>query len=129
MNKRRNAIVVKLCLILIFTIFGTELFLKTDHVNQNYLDNFKKFICKRIKKDSYVGRVYFFKLLESFQNSFKISMHLYKEQGKVKFIYHLISSTMQKRGCTDLMCSEKELGSLPWQVWYCTCSRAPRQSS
>lgn len=42
-----------------FTISGTALFLKTDHVTKNYLDNFKKFICERIKKDSYVGRIYF----------------------------------------------------------------------
>jgi len=27
------------------------------------------------------------------------------------------------------MCSKKESGSLPWQTWYWTCSRALKQSS
>lgn len=80
MNKRRNEIVVKLCLIVMFTISGTALFLKMDHVTQNYLDNFKKSICKRINKYSYLGRIYFLKLLERFQNLFKIITFLYRKR-------------------------------------------------
>lgn len=88
-----------------FAISRTILFLKTDHVTQNYLHNLKKFICKRINKDSYVGRVYFLKLLERFQNSFKIITLFYKYQGKVKFYLtsHFQYNTEEKMHSLDVL--------------------------
>lgn len=55
MNKRRNAIVVKLHLILTFTISETTLFLKTDHVSENYLDKRSLFVKESINIHMWEG--------------------------------------------------------------------------
>lgn len=84
MNKRRNAIAVKLSDTHVYCFWNSIIFQNWSY-NSKLSGQFKKSICKRINKDSSVGRVCFLKLLYRYQNSFKIITLLYKEQGTVKF--------------------------------------------